>query len=99
MNEYNMPDMTLHCLKEYVENRVPPGGFLYAVLTNNLIESFGRADEGNSASLQQIVRYLYNEMPADCWGSPAKVKAWLESDEAKAIQAKVAEDARNNYKG
>ena len=25
----------------------------------------------------EIVKYLYNDVPADCWGSPELVKAWV----------------------
>jgi len=62
----------------YVQNRVPPGHFLYAVLTNNLREAFGRADESNTTAMRDIVAYCYNKIPATCWGSPEHVKAWLE---------------------
>jgi hypothetical protein len=38
-----------------------------------------RADTSNLYNLPAYVIYLYNEMPAACWGSPEKVKAWLEN--------------------
>lgn len=72
-----IPDYTLAAINRYVEERVPPSGFLSAVLENNLMEAFGRADENNRAALFEIVSYLYNDAPSACWGSPAKVSAWL----------------------
>ena len=70
---------TLDSLKRYVEQGIPTGGFLEAVLSNNLMEACGRADEENAATLFQICAYIYNELPAPCHGSPAKVSAWLKA--------------------
>lgn len=64
-------------LNRYVFDHLPPGGFLYAVLTNNLKESFARADDQNLSALPAIVSFMYNHMPADCQGSPQRVAAWL----------------------
>jgi hypothetical protein len=73
----NCPQDIQESLQLYVEHRVPPGDFLYAVLTNNLRESFGRADDENRAALFEIVAYCWNHIPSVCWGSPARVSEWL----------------------
>jgi hypothetical protein len=62
----------------YVMLGIEPGGFLRAVLENDLLESFGRADEDNRACLFGICSWMYNNAPMECRGSPAKVKAWLD---------------------
>lgn len=54
-----------------------PGDFLYAVLTNNLTKSFGRADLENRHDMFEIVSYCYNDIPGECWGNPDKVQAWM----------------------
>lgn len=66
-------------LERYVEHKIPTGGFLEAVLSNNLVEAVGRADSENIQRLPEIVRYVYNKLPSSCWGSPEKVKEWLNS--------------------
>ena len=71
----------LESLQAYVNDRRPTGEFLRAVLENDLCESFGRADIGNRESLFEIASYVYNELPANCWGSPEKVKDWLNAKE------------------
>jgi len=53
-------------IDRYVEYGVMPGDFLFAVLTNNLAQSFGRADMENRHDMQEIVSYCYNEIPGDC---------------------------------
>ncbi len=55
----------------------PVGGFLTAVLENDLCGSLMRADPDSRAALLEIVQHLHNEMPGDAWGSKEKVKAWL----------------------
>ena len=72
-----IPRHTLGGIKRYVENRIPPGGFLTAVLENNLRKSFGQADKANREALFEIVCHCYNKLPSICWGSPEKVKNWL----------------------
>ena len=71
-----MKDSTKAGIDRHVKLGVPTGDFLYAVLTNNLKEAIGTADEENMADLAEIVRYCYMEIPGSCWGSPDKVKEW-----------------------
>lgn len=60
----------------YIEEGRIPGGFLRAVISNNLSESFARADEVNRERLYDIVSFFYNEAPGESWGSVEKMKAW-----------------------
>lgn len=68
-------------LKRYVEDRCPTGGFLHAVLSNDLTEACARADMYNQVRLVEIVTYIYNDLPGNCWGSPEKVDKWLDGKE------------------
>ena len=68
---------TLDSLIRYAKDRIPTGGFLHAVLRNDLRDACARADSGNLATLADIVRFCYWEIPADCWGSPDHVDEWL----------------------
>ena len=67
-------------LERYMRHGILPGGFLTAVLQNDLREAVGRADMQNIYLLQEIVGYLYNECPSVCWGSPKKVSDWVDMD-------------------
>jgi hypothetical protein len=78
MPNYHCPEDCVESLKRYVEHGIPVGDFLTAVLENNLREAFGRADIYNREALFDIVCYCWNEIPATCWGSPERVKAWIE---------------------
>ena len=68
-------------LRRYADDRVPTGGFLRAVLSNNLERSIAKADLANLKVLPDIVRYMYNHMPGNCWGSSARVDAWLNNED------------------
>lgn len=69
---------TIDQIDNYVKEGTPPGGFVRAVLENNLMEAFHRGDKENSEALIDICMYVYNEVPASCHGSPANVSAWLD---------------------
>lgn len=64
-------------IQRYVQHRIPTGGFLESVLSNDLREACGRADGQNRYLIYDIVHYLYNNVPGQCWGSSERVSAWL----------------------
>lgn len=67
-------------LRDYVERGIPPSGhFVNALLENDLVLSVRYADPDNRRRLDEYVLYLYNEIPANCWGSPEKIKGHLKS--------------------
>jgi len=70
-------DEAILSLRAYVERGRPTGGFIHAVLCNDLMAAVSRADESSLANLGDICRYVYNRMPAASWGSPEKVTAWV----------------------
>lgn len=76
---YNIPESTMKSLVNYRDKRIPTGGFLHAVLTNNLVEACARADVYNRTCLHEIVMFVYNELLHDSWGSEDRVAAWLDS--------------------
>ena len=76
-DEERIPMDTIQGIVEYIENRITPGGFLEAVLSNDLKETYARADNNNLFAIPAIVHYLYNRAPLACWGSPEKVEKWL----------------------
>lgn len=67
----------------YVEHGIEPGGFLTACLENNLTLALARADYRNRRNIFEIVSYIYNELPARCWGSREHVEKWKEMKRVK----------------
>lgn len=64
-------------LKLYLEQGIQPGGFLLAVLSNDLMDACLRADHINRHCLPDYIDFLMENAPAECWGSKKKVDAWI----------------------
>lgn len=73
----NLPSETFEALRNYVENHRAPGGFLRAVLSNDLMEAVAQANCESLDALPEICGYVFSELPGDCWGSPEAVEAWV----------------------
>ena len=73
------PDASAQALDDYIQRRIPVGGFLEAVLSNNLVNAMSMADQNNLPLLKEYVLFLYNYAPAKCWGSSKKYNEWLKS--------------------
>ena len=75
--EYYIPERMMESLERYVKDQVLPGDFLRAVISNDLTEAVGRADEENLRNLPAYIGYLYNEAPSRCWGSKERMEEWV----------------------
>ena len=64
-------------LEHYLMHGLEPGGFLTAVLANDLFRAVGRADHWNKTNLHNIVIEINRVMPAMSFGSYDHVKDWL----------------------
>lgn len=60
----------------WIEDGIMTGSFLTAVMENKLVQAFHHADEKNAESMEEWVRFLWNEAPGDCWGSEENVTRW-----------------------
>ncbi len=74
-----LPEHMREGARDYVERGWKPGDFLRAVLENNLVEAFGHADLINRLAMDDWAKWLWNEAPKGCWGSPEKVAAWIKA--------------------
>jgi len=75
-----IPGNTQMGLENYLEHKIAPGHFLTAVLTNDLMGAFGRADMGNINAMHAIVKYMYNRMPMGSYGSKENFEQWLRKE-------------------
>lgn len=77
---------TIDTINNYVKKGWPPGGFVTAVLANDLMEALGRADLENRQAIFEICEYVYNDIPGACHGSPDIVQAWVKRGGLEGIQ-------------
>lgn len=73
----NIPEVARASIDAYVQHGLHPGGFLLAVLQNNLFDALFLADRTNRPALYHIAQYVYNKTPDECWGSPEATNKWL----------------------
>lgn len=78
-----LPDYMQGSAREYVEDGYVSGGFLRAVLENDLTKSFGYADSENKKRIEDWALWLFNDAPSACWGSKDKVDAWIKECEKR----------------
>jgi hypothetical protein len=74
---FKMPERIKASLDDYWQKGLPPGSFVRAVLENDLHQAIANADAECALALTAIVRYVYNDMPGDCWGSRRAVQKYL----------------------
>ena len=76
-NWHRIPQHCRDGLQDYIESGRPVGSFLEALLSNDLKETFGRADEINRMAIFDYIMFLYNDAPRLCWGSPDRYAGWI----------------------
>jgi hypothetical protein len=64
-------------LADYIDNHIPTGGFLEAILSNDLIAACCKADNVNITRIHVYIAYLYNNAPSLCFGSPERYREWI----------------------
>jgi hypothetical protein len=68
-------------MRRYLEEGIPTGGFLRAVLENDLMGAVKRASPGTN--LLALVDWLLEHAPADAWGSVEAVSNWIQRPGAR----------------
>lgn len=77
MTNSPLPERMLVPLNRYIEHGIQPGGFLQAVIDNDLREAAGLAEGNDLLFLTDCVRHLYANAPINTWGSPFIVLEWV----------------------
>ena len=75
-------------LARYLFDGIAPGGFLSAILANDLVQAFGRSDAINEEMMWHWASWLYNyapAYPAKCWGSYEQIDWWCLQGGAKGL--------------
>ncbi len=75
--EWRIPELTKSGLECYLLYGVEPGSFLTMVLEGD-VHAILSADEHNRAHFHDIIAFLHNEAPYTSWGSPEKMKSYME---------------------
>lgn len=87
LEDYGIGTTGANALAMYVVEGIQPGGFLSAVLANDLFEAVARADGSNRKILPEWVRAVFNVVPTRAWGSRDAVQAWVEQGGLAGLEA------------
>ena len=74
----SLPPKIREAIDRFVWYGVPTGGFVQAVLSNDLMGAVGRADADSLSAIGLICQYVYNAVPSVCHGSREAVKSHIE---------------------
>lgn len=77
-NGYNIPGPVQTELTEFIENGTAAGPFVHAVLSNNLVDAVAFSTSAEIANIKDIVHWVVNFAPSDCWGVEAVALRWCE---------------------
>ena len=77
LSECGVPHYMHGGIIRFYENRIPPGGFLSAVIDNDLREACVRADDTNRHCLFDYMMWFYNHAPSGTWGYQGAVNDWI----------------------
>jgi len=64
-------------MKRYLEHGIEPGDFMIALLCNDLTGAVNRADGTNIRLLPEWVRFMFNDIPSNAWGSVHTYQNWV----------------------
>lgn len=106
MYDYSMlPEHMQSAARRYIEEGELPGHFLFAVLSNNLMEAASRADDVNQVSLHTWASWMYNEIPGSAHGSREEVLMYAtkvraaRKVEREDVEKEVAQDLEARGEG
>lgn len=84
-----LPGYIEDSIRAYIDEGRPTGGFLCAVISNNLSLACALADEDNLWIMPVVWAFLYNEAPSQCWGKPYSFENWTKAKRAEREKAGV----------
>lgn len=86
----NVNDDIIESLRAYMWTGRPTGGFLRAVLENDLKQTVMRADHENIHAIPAIVAIMYNELPAQAQGNAERVDMWIQRGGVNGMNSYVS---------
>ena len=79
INYDKLPEHMRAGVRGYIEEGGHIGDFLTALFSNNLVKTYGKADDTNREAIPIWLDFLHWEAPSPCWGSIEKVTKWQKS--------------------
>ena len=74
--EFHIPEHMHEALARYIDEGLPPGDFLTAIICNDLEQAVAHADPKNMRNIPAFVLYFCS-LPSACWGSKERMVTWM----------------------
>ena len=78
---FKMTQQSQESLYNYLVHGFEPGGFMMAVLSNDLYGAVARADFVNTDLISQYARWIESRAPYGSYGDRETVRGWLGKNE------------------
>lgn len=85
-----LPEHLQEGIRDYIEVGLPLGGFLQAVVQNDLARAVERADPFTSLQLKEVVKFFLHYAPGTCHGSKQAYEEWIKGHEKKIYERNVS---------
>ena len=79
----SLSDYMQEAIENYLCHGLHPGGFLEAVIVNNLYAASIRADHWNKPRLAGIASWIYQNAPHGSFGSNHNMMMWIEDESGR----------------
>lgn len=77
LNYSKAPNSSGEAFQRFIEEGIPTGSFLEALLSNDLAQACARADYINQALIFEYTHFMWDELPLSAWGSRENYKNWI----------------------
>jgi hypothetical protein len=74
---YGVPAHTQLCLENYFYHGLQPGSFMTCMLRGDYEFAVNLADHENHHSIDEIRRFIEEQIPEEIRGSEQRMKAWI----------------------
>ena len=93
--EWKISAHMMHSIELYLEQGIPPGHFLSAVICNDLMKACRYADDINIRNLPAYAAYFFNEVPTNAWGAAERFESWCNKGGHVGIAKRLERQARD----
>ena len=78
-----LPEKFRESMRRYIEEGYQPGGFLSAVIENDLSKALERADPESMLMLRDLCSWIFNRAPSKSWGSRIAMEKWTKEKQGR----------------
>jgi hypothetical protein len=89
-NPNRIPPCVRSALDNYRLHGLWPGDTTHRLLTGDVFGAFARADDETRAAMPAILEYIARNMPTEAFGTPVRVRTWMDSQAAARMRSRSA---------